>query len=90
MLPSSGRFIVPVFVLFLASVEAHGVLLQQRSHVDVNLRRVMKKRAPLPQDSPVFGAAPVPVLAPAKSESSTSTTSTTSSTTSTVGSFGTF
>ncbi len=94
MLPSSGRFIVPVFVylvLFLASVEAHDVLLQQRSHVDINLRRVMKKRAPLPQDSPVVGAAPVPVLAsPAKSESSTSTTSTTSSTTSTVSSFGTF
>lgn len=64
MLSSSRRFIVPLFAflsLFLASVDAYDPVLQQRGHANLHMKRVLRKRAPLPQE-PVVGAAPLPDL----------------------------
>ncbi|KAF9527791.1 hypothetical protein CPB83DRAFT_377223 [Crepidotus variabilis] len=70
MFASSSKFIVPLFVclsLFLAAAEASDMHMQRRDHSGLNARRLMKKRAPFPQDKDgdllggaVAGAAPIP------------------------------
>jgi hypothetical protein len=91
MFSSPRTFLVPLFVylsVFLLAAEAHDTLLQQRSHVNLNAKRLVRKRAPLPQDDgglfggggPIVGAAPRPGESTTTSAASTDTTTATSTT----------